>query len=350
MLLHAVRNQRALRTRAGRGGFTLIELLVVIAIIAILIALLVPAVQKVREAAARTQCENNLKQIGVAMHNDHDLAKRFPSGGWGWSWIGSPDVGTGPEQPGGWVYNVLPYIEQGTLRQMGAGSTSAAQIQTAMIKVMQATVPIMNCPSRRNGGPFPVVLPPAPGAGSGTYFMTFGGGQTTSISSASLGSCARTDYAANCGNANADETSGGPPNYATGLKDVTTGSNTGNWRGNPPPNWDGVIFQASKISVQHITRGTSNVVLVSERYLQPEHYLTGNDPGDNEATYVGMDNDNIRNTNNVPMEDKNGVQDTERFGSAHPAGINVLYCDGSVRFVGYDINRTVWQQSGQRWE
>src|SRR3954468_2362390 len=111
---------RQLASRARRG-FTLIELLVVIAIIAILIALLVPAVQKVREAAARTQCINNLKQIGLAMQMNHDTVKAFPSGGWGWNWIGCPGQGTDPKQPGGWLYNVLPYVEQGNLRNSTSG-------------------------------------------------------------------------------------------------------------------------------------------------------------------------------------------------------------------------------------
>src|SRR5690349_8961717 len=104
-----------------RRGFTLIELLVVIAIIAVLIGLLLPAVQKVREAAARTKCANNLKQLGLGMHNYHDVYNGFPSAGWGWFWVGDP-IRSGRGQPGGWVYSILPFVEQGPLYDLGGGS------------------------------------------------------------------------------------------------------------------------------------------------------------------------------------------------------------------------------------
>ena len=131
-------------------GFTLVELLVVITIIGILIALLLPAVQAAREAARRMQCSNNLKQLGLACLTHEQAHKFFPSGGWGHVWLGDPDQGFGKTQPGGWMFSVLPYVEQQALHGLGSGGT-ADQKADAVATLATTPLSVFNCPSRRGG-------------------------------------------------------------------------------------------------------------------------------------------------------------------------------------------------------
>ena len=114
-----------MRTRRNRK-FTLVEVLVVILIITILIGLLLPAVQMAREASRRSQCQNNLKQIGVAMQLHENALMELPSGGWGAHWVGDPDRGSGAKQPGGWVYQILPYMDFQALYDLRFEAADAA--------------------------------------------------------------------------------------------------------------------------------------------------------------------------------------------------------------------------------
>ena len=140
-------------------AFTLVEILVVISLIGVLVALLLPGVQAARESARRSSCSNNMKQIGLAVKLHTDSHRIFPTGGWGADWVGDPDKGYGPKQPGGWIYNVLPYVEEANLRDRGKGQPDNAK-RTILSEVMQTPIEVFNCPSWRLARAYPYTGPP----------------------------------------------------------------------------------------------------------------------------------------------------------------------------------------------
>jgi prepilin-type N-terminal cleavage/methylation domain-containing protein len=305
-----------------RSAFSLIELLVVVFIIAILISLVLAAIQPAREAANRVICANNLHQMGVAAYVHADQVGYFPTGGWGWSWCGDPDCGTDNNQPGGWIYNLLPYVEQQGLHDMGAGQPSPQKDQ-AIAQRIATPVSTFNCPSRRKGGPWPN-----------------GWGESYPSINASITMEARTDYAINVGDGGADEIFGGPGTYAQGIDPGYAWPDTSSMTG--------ICFQRSMIRPQDVLAGVSNVIFASEKYLNPDSYYNGEDGSDNENMYCGMDNDLYRVTSSQPQQDQAGYGNTFSFGSAHRIGFNVLKCDGSVTFVPYTISMAVFKPMGNR--
>jgi prepilin-type processing-associated H-X9-DG protein len=152
---------------------------------------------------------------------------------------------------------------------------------------------------------------------------------------------ARGDYAANTGSQAADEFTAGPTSLAQGDDPTYAWPNTAQLTG--------VIFQRSAITLADITRGTSNTYLLGEKYLNPDHYTTGSDAADNENVYAGFDNDNQRSTDYPLLQDRAGYTSTFSFGSAHRTGANMLYCDGSVRFILYSVDPAVHLQAGSRY-
>jgi len=318
-------------TRAA--GFTLVELLVVITIIGILIALLLPAVQGARESARRVTCSNNLKQLGLAAQQHVEKHGIFPTGGWGWFWLGDPDRGFDKRQTGGWVYNLLPYIDQLPLYELprdGDPHQLTSHQKDATREMAQTPLALMNCPSRRRS-----LLYAKPWDGT---FVAFNANRN----SGSNNVAARGDYAANCGSQGRDEYFAGPRSLAQGDRP--------NFRWHDTTASNGISFERSEVRMAHVLDGTARTIMFGEKYLSPDYYATGRCGADNENMFTGYNNDNFRSThrNRPIMQDRPGFNCTFRFGSAHAIGCHFVFCDGSVRRLNYTIDRTIFSQLGNR--
>jgi prepilin-type N-terminal cleavage/methylation domain-containing protein/prepilin-type processing-associated H-X9-DG protein len=339
-------------------GFTLVELLVVIAIIGILIALLLPAIQAAREAARRSQCTNNLKQVGTAAANHISTNNRLPTGGWNCRWIGNPDWGTGRHQPGGWVFNLLPYMEQKQTYMMQTSLKGAARANAA-VTMIRTCIPYMNCPTRR-----PSQLMPLDVGSALTHFYIEDNNQTPETGASQFVG-ARSDYAANGGTINFDPNSGTPSwnGNGNGIGDI---NNTHDVMLKPAFGYcadyrhiTGVIFCGSLIRPVDVRDGTAHTIMVGEKYIPRDAYLTGTDSGDNECMYIGDNPDITRWTANSlttptnpaptpPLRDIPGFQNLVGFGAAHPSSLNFVMCDGSVHTIAYTVDGTTFMRLGSR--
>lgn len=279
----------------GAAAFTLIEVLVVIGIIAILIGLLLPAVQKVREAAARMSCQNNLKQLGLALHMAHDAEGGFP-----------PGLRTTPGEPYpklSWMGRLLPHIDQGPLWEQTAAD------------FRRVPDPFMGVPPHTaRAVVLPVVGCPSDWRVRTAWELDFFGRPIRMALTSYLGSLGTNDRRR-----------------------------------------DGVLYLNSRVRIEHIPDGTSNTLLVGERPPSPEliygWWYSGAGVGGTGAFDVVLGTRELSPSNPYPQYAHCGpgpfafrpgrIDDfcsIFQFWSLHPGGANFLFCDGSVRLLRYDAD------------
>jgi prepilin-type N-terminal cleavage/methylation domain-containing protein/prepilin-type processing-associated H-X9-DG protein len=308
------------RFRRRRKAFTLVELLVVIAIIGILVALLLPAIQSAREAARRTQCSNNLKNLSLGLHNFHDSYKVFPPG---------LDFGSWTTPVWGWSYHILPYIEEKSLQdQLSTSATGAGAHRTLQqvftdaganasypaIRAMQTPLPIFRCPTDIT----PELLPATISSSFGEApFRPFS--PTTPTTPADF-QPATSNYVGSRGFFYQRTCN---PTSRLGCDNT------------------GVFYVDSKVGIKDITDGTSHTFLLGERdeRCNAATWLGGLSPPDVDlkrgyfqlaVTYWDL--------NNPELDHGSGVAGWFRacesaFSSAHPGGANFAMADASVRFI-----------------
>jgi prepilin-type N-terminal cleavage/methylation domain-containing protein/prepilin-type processing-associated H-X9-DG protein len=290
----------------SRRAFTLIELLVVIAIIGILVGLLLPAVQKVREAANRVKCQNNLKQFGLALHNYHDVNGLFP-------------VGASSVNGLCWRVYLLPFVEQNNLYQrfsFAPGPWNGGPNKEGPNKLVNAVnpIPIFNCPS---------VLSNIAANGS----STLANGQHTYTS----------DYHGVAGPKGIDPVTGAP------YQVQTTPAGQGGFA------LQGILSRDSTVNIAGISDGTSNTLMVGEVAIKWNGKWLASDGAD-WVRGIGFGNGmagcrNVQNAINTPY---NGIFNDISFGSLHPGGAQFVMGDGSVRFVQDSVNLVLYKATASR--
>lgn len=308
--------------RRTRGGFTLIELLVVIAIIAVLVALLLPAVQQAREAARRTQCKNNFKQIGLALHNYHDTHGSFPPG-----WMEDPRVTVTDAGLWAWSALILPQMEQASLYQLlKVGDNKVSQAYTNFLPEMQARNSAFRCPTDTG-----------PDVTEGSRWLRMPG----TSNNAGRRFLAVSNYLLSNSSARLMRS---PTPVGTNASHVAADNGGAT----------GPFYFNSRTNIRDFTDGTSNTILGGERvYYQPEGeaqagilYAISNS---HETSAGRVRNSGWNNFNgkacalsctgrSINWSNEGDTSRRSVYSSHHEGGAQFVFADGSVRFISENIH------------
>lgn len=325
--------------RRSSVGLSLVELLIVLSIISLLMQLLLPAIESAHESARRLQCQNNLKQLALACSLHEQAQGVLPSGGWGWNWVGDPDRGFGEDQPGGWHYSILPYTEQSALHDLGRGQNPLEKRRQAAILCSSIRSGV-NCPSLRKAGIYPT-------SNHGVF--------NAKNSDETPAGHVRSDYAMNGGKLPILFEA---PGYVLDESTIPESFVEGDQADFPWPGQrfnTGVVFIRSPVKHSQISDGQSNTYLIGEKSLTRQDAKSGKSDGDNLSMYQGYDFDVIRWAGalrttpdaewTIPRGDESRYH---AFGSAHPTGFNMAFCDGSVHLIAYGIDMTTHERLATR--
>jgi hypothetical protein len=262
----------------------------------------------------RTQCKNNVKQFALGCVHHLETHGCYPSGGWGYLWIGDPDQGFGRSQPGGWNYSVLPFVEQQTLHELGAGQSGAAKTE-AFRKLLTTPVSFFHCPSRRQAK----LYEQRP---SWAYNHPDDPGYLTEV--------VKCDYAMSGGTVNDSRPFHAGPRSAAALAnhnfpDISTCT--------------GLHWWVSEFDRAWIRDGTSNTILLGEKAFDLAHADDWR-AGDPQNPYIGHDPDVFRFAGpTYPLsKDKPGGPGFWVFGGPHDAGCIFAFADGRVQALPWTVD------------
>lgn len=324
----------------NRAGWSLVELITVLSVVGLMGAVSLNAIQSARESARSLHCQNNLRQIGLATSMFEGARGHYPTGGWGWNWVADSVTHPRYGQPGGWIYQLLPYLEANAIYELPRVSGERAVVENKIHELLATPCSVFHCPSRGN-----------------LKVIPFNSARTSNIVNLDQvpATVTLTDYAANAG-----------------MKPVLSRSPAGRSLAEIESNsWmllserEGLVVQHNRIRVADVTAGLSNVLWVGEKYVGISNYDVDLIGGNDQSMYSGECSDIIRfaghgirpdwmDPGEITAIDGNTIRQIPdmqmryAFGTPHLMNMNCVLLDGSVQKLDVNMDRLAFSRMSFR--